>query len=78
MKVPRAASEQFDLMVPESPFSSQRRPLISGQRWRVIWCFKSNSTSGGITKTSSVNPHLANSRSTLLSESIVELSISIA
>ena len=72
------ASEQFDLIVSESPFSSSRRPLISGQKWRVSWCFKSNSTSGGITKTSSVNSHLANSQSTLSSDSIVELSISIA
>ena len=35
LEVARVASDKFDLIVPESPFSSPRIPLMLGQRWRV-------------------------------------------
>ena len=35
LKVPRVASKKFDVMVPELPFSSLRRTLISGHTRRV-------------------------------------------
>ena len=34
-EVAMVAADTFDLKVAESPFSSPRRPLISGHRWRV-------------------------------------------
>ena len=78
LNVPRVASEQSDLMVPESPFLSPRVPLTSGHTWRVNWFFGSNVTTFGRIRRSSVNPHLAKSRLVLSVESIVELSISTA
>ena len=35
LEVVRVTSDTFDLKVAESPFSSPRTPLMSGQRWRV-------------------------------------------
>ena len=78
LEVARVAAETFELKVAESPFSSPRIPLMSGQRWRVNCCGKSNSTSTGSTNISSVKPALKNSREILPSDSMDELSISTA
>ena len=44
LEVTRVASDTFDSKVAESPFSSPGAPLMSGQRWKVDWCGKLNST----------------------------------
>ena len=36
LEVAIVASKQFDLIAPESPFSSPSMPMMSRQRWRVI------------------------------------------
>ena len=78
LEVARVASDTFDLKVAESPFSSPRTPLMLGQRWRVNWCGRSNSTSSGRTNILSVKPALKNSLVMLASDSREELLISTA
>ena len=78
LEVTRVAADTFDLKVAESPLSSPRTLLMSGQRWRVNWCGKSNSTTCGRANISSVKPALKNSLVRLASDSRDELSISTA
>ena len=54
-------AEQSDLIVPESTFSSPRRPTMLGQMCNVICCAGSNSITSGILIMSSESPHLENS-----------------
>ena len=78
LEVARVASDKFDLKVAASPFSSPSIPLMLGQRWRVNWCGKSNSTMSGRASIPSVKPALRNSLARVSSDSMDEVSISTA
>ena len=60
--VANVASEQSNLIVPESPFSSPRRATMSGHMCNMICCTGSSSTNSGILIMSSESPHLENTK----------------
>ena len=70
--------EQSDLIVLRSLFSSPRRPAMLGQMCNVICCTGSNSINSGILIMLSESLHLENSQSKLLSDAMVDVSLSMA